>query len=116
MINGLHIVIYSKNAEKDRSFFKDVLKFPNVDVGNGWLIFSTPPSELALHPSVENNKHEAYLMCDDIEEQIKTLEQAGCSCAPIKDEGWGLLTSFTLPGGGSIGLYQPMHALPPRGI
>jgi len=112
VINGLHIVIYSKDADKDRAFFKEVLKFPNVDAGQGWLIFTAPPSELAIHPAKESGKHEAYLMCDNVEEQVKTLEQAGYSCTPIIDEGWGLLTSFFLPGGGSMGLYEPKHKIP----
>jgi catechol 2,3-dioxygenase-like lactoylglutathione lyase family enzyme len=33
MINGAHVIIYSKDAEADRSFFKDVLGFHSVDVG-----------------------------------------------------------------------------------
>jgi hypothetical protein len=90
------------------------LKFPYVDVGHGWLIFETPPSELACHPSESSVKHEAYLMCDDVKAQVKKLEEVGCACKPITDEGWGLLTSFTLPGGGKLGLYQPKHSLPPR--
>ena len=112
MITGLHSVIFTKDAEKDRVFFRDVLKFPNVDVGGGWLVFSTPPSEIAFHPAEVNDKHEIYFLCDDVETQIKELEASGCSCAPIKEEKWGRVTAFTLPGGGSVGLYQPLHAQP----
>ena len=112
MINGLHVVLYSTDADKDREFFKRVLKFPNVDVGDGWLIFAAPPAELAIHPASESGKHEAYLMCDDVEAEVRALQEAGCSCTPITDEGWGLLTSFTLPGGGTVGLYQPRHDSP----
>ena len=60
MINGLHVVIYSTDAEKDREFFKNVLKFPNVDVGDGWLIFAAPPAEMAFHPATEGSKQGAY--------------------------------------------------------
>ncbi len=35
MINGAHVIIYSTDAEADRAFFRDVLKFPHVDVGHG---------------------------------------------------------------------------------
>ena len=115
MINGLHVVIYSTDAEKDREFFKNVLKFPNVDVGDGWLIFAAPPAEMAFHPATEGSKQEAYLMCDDVEAQVESLTEAGCACAPIVDEGWGLRTSFTLPGGGAIGLYEARHDRPPQG-
>lgn len=114
MITGLHAVIFSKDAARDRAFFKDVSKFPNVDVGQGWLILAAPLSEIAFHPSEDDNRHEIYLMCDNVEMEIKTLEQACCACSAIMGEDWGLLTSFTLPGEGTVGLYQPKHASPPR--
>jgi hypothetical protein len=31
---------------------------------------------------------------------------------PVRDEGWGLLTAMTLPGGGELGLYEPRHPSP----
>jgi len=34
MINGAHVIVYSKDAEADRAFFKDVLGFPHVDAGH----------------------------------------------------------------------------------
>jgi hypothetical protein len=67
MITGAHSIIYSRDAEADREFLRDVLKLTNVDVGHGWLIFGLPPTEVAVHPSERNNEHELYLMCDDIE-------------------------------------------------
>lgn len=42
MINGAHVVIYSKDAEADRALLKDVLKFSFVDAHAGWLIFKLP--------------------------------------------------------------------------
>ncbi len=51
MISGAHVVIYSKDAEADRAFFRNVLGFKSVDAGHGWLIFSLPPGEAAFHPS-----------------------------------------------------------------
>ena len=50
MITGAHVVVYSKDPEADRTFFKDVLKFPSVDAGHGWLIFAMPGAEVAFHP------------------------------------------------------------------
>ena len=50
MISGAHIIVYTKDAEADRAFFKGVLGLPAVDVGDGWLIFGLPPSEVAFHP------------------------------------------------------------------
>jgi catechol 2,3-dioxygenase-like lactoylglutathione lyase family enzyme len=42
MISGAHIAIFSKDAEADRAFFRDVLGFSSVDAGHGWLIFALP--------------------------------------------------------------------------
>jgi catechol 2,3-dioxygenase-like lactoylglutathione lyase family enzyme len=49
MISGAHVVVYSKDAEADRAFFRDVLGFKSVDAGHGWLIFALPPGEAAFH-------------------------------------------------------------------
>jgi catechol 2,3-dioxygenase-like lactoylglutathione lyase family enzyme len=112
MINGAHVVIYSKNAEADRAFLRDVLGFRHVDVGHGWLIFGLPASEIAVHPSEENDQHEFFLMCDDVEAEIRRLGAQGVTCEPVNDLGWGRLTRIRLPGGGMLGLYQPKHARP----
>ncbi len=111
-VSGAHVIIYTKDAEADRAFFRDVLKFNSVDVGDGWLIFALPPSELACHPDGENNSHELYLMCDDIKEFTNEMKALKISCTSIEDQGWGLLSQVTLPGGGSLGVYQPRHARP----
>lgn len=112
MITGAHSIIYSTNAEADRAFLRDVLRFPNVDVGDGWLIFGLPPSEVAVHPSDKNNEHEFYLMCDDVEALITRMKEQNVPCDPVQNQGWGLLTNVTLPGGGKLGIYQPRHARP----
>jgi hypothetical protein len=112
MINGAHVVIYSKDAEADRAFIKNVLKFKYVDVNNGWLIFALPPSEVAVHPSDENDMHEFYLMTDDLDLEMANLKKAGVSFEPVTQEGWGRVTRIRLPGGGTVGLYQPRHARP----
>jgi hypothetical protein len=112
MITGMHAVIYTRNAEADRAFFRDVLGFGSVDAGDGWLIFAAPPSEIAFHPTVSNDKHELYLMCDDVQGEIARLGSMAIKCTAISDEGWGLLSTVRLPGGGDLGLYQPRHAIP----
>jgi catechol 2,3-dioxygenase-like lactoylglutathione lyase family enzyme len=109
MIAGAHVILYSKDPEADRAFFKDVLGFPAVDAGHGWLIFALPPAEAAFHPAVENDRHEFYLMCDDVEAEIRTLASKDVSCSAVVEERWGSLTRITLPGGGEVGLYQPKH-------
>ena len=112
MLIGAHSIIYSANSEADRVFLRDVLGLPNVDVGDGWLIFGLPPSEVAVHPSNENNLHELYLMCEDIEAFVMEMSTHDILCGPVQDQGWGLLTELTLPGGGRLGVYQPRHARP----
>jgi hypothetical protein len=112
MINGAHIIIYSKDAEADKSFIKNVLKFQYVDVNRGWLIFKLPPSEVAVHPSDENDLHEFYLMTDNLDSEIRTLKEAGVVCDSATQQNWGRSTRIKLPGGGSLGLYEPRHARP----
>ncbi len=109
MINGAHVVIYSKDAEADRDFFRDVLGFRSVDAGHGWLIFALPPAEAAFHPGEEHDRHALYLTCDDVRATIGALAKQGVTCSPIAEERWGITTRFTLPSGGEIGLYQPLH-------
>jgi hypothetical protein len=112
MLIGAHSILYSKNPEADRAFFRDVLKLPNVDVGEGWLIFGLPPAEVAVHPSDKNDIHEFYLMCSDVEELVSEIKKHGIECGPVQDQGWGLLTQLTLPGGGKLGVYQPRYNRP----
>jgi catechol 2,3-dioxygenase-like lactoylglutathione lyase family enzyme len=109
MITGAHVVIYSKDPDADRAFFKDVLKFPSVDAGHGWLIFAMPGAEVAFHPSEKNNVHELYLMCDDLKEMMESLKKKKVACGPVHEERWGSITRLKLPGGGEVGLYQPKH-------
>lgn len=109
MISGAHVILYSQDAEADRVFFRDVLGFPSVDAGHGWLIFALPPSEAAIHPSEKNGSHELYLMCDDLALEIASLRDRGVACGPVHEERWGSVTRIKLPGGGELGLYQPRH-------
>jgi predicted enzyme related to lactoylglutathione lyase len=113
MITGVHAVIFTTDAERDRAFFRDVLEFPSVDAGDGWLIFALPPAELAAHPAEQGDQHELYLMCDDVEATVAELKAKGVDVArPVSDEGFGRVTAIRLPGGGELGLYQPRHPSP----
>jgi hypothetical protein len=112
MITGAHSIIYSKNPEADRAFLRDVLGFPHVDVGGGWLIFGLPPAEVAVHPSDENDVHEFYLMCDNIETLLALMKKHRIECSDVHKMDWGSLIQIKLPGGGKLGIYQPHHARP----
>ena len=111
MISAAHIVVYSKNAEADRAFFRDVLGFKSVDAGHGWLVFALPPGEAAFHPSDQNGAHELYLICDDLKAEMASLAKKDVKCSEVQEARWGSITKMRLPGGGALGLYQPKHPL-----
>jgi len=109
LIAGAHVIVYSKDAENDRVFSRDVLQYPAVDAGHGWLIFALPPAETAFHPSEKNDMHELYFMCDNLKSTVESLKGNQVNCGPVTEALWGSLTPICLPGGGTIGLYQPKH-------
>jgi hypothetical protein len=109
MISGAHVIVYSKNAEADRAFFRDVLQFASVDAGHGWLIFALPPAEAAVHPSDESGAQEVYFMCDDLKAEMASLAKKNVECSEVQEARWGSITKMRLPGGGEVGLYQPRH-------
>jgi catechol 2,3-dioxygenase-like lactoylglutathione lyase family enzyme len=109
MIFGAHMIIYSRDAAADRAFFRDVLGYPSVDAGHDWLIFTLPPAELAVHPSDDEATHELYLMCDDLSAEMVALEEKGIRCSEVEEARWGWVTKIHLPGGGTVGLYEPRH-------
>jgi hypothetical protein len=82
--------------------------------GQGWLILALPPAEIAFHPAAGNDKHEIYLLCDDIAVTVQSLEKQKVNCDPVTELGWGLLTHLSLPGVGRLGLYQPKHRMAAR--
>ena len=114
MIYGAHVIIYSKDADADRAFFRDVLKYPSEDAGHGWLIFALPPAEVAVHPSDQNGVHALYFMCDDVQALIAEMKANKVDCSAVDEQRWGSITRLTLPGGGTIGVYQPKHPSPIR--
>jgi predicted enzyme related to lactoylglutathione lyase len=110
MITGVHALIYTKQPDAVRAFFRDVVRSPHVDAGRGWLIFALPPAELGIHPAEGEESHELYLMCDDIDRTLTELAAKGINAAgEISDQGWGRVTSITIADGVTIGLYEPRH-------
>jgi catechol 2,3-dioxygenase-like lactoylglutathione lyase family enzyme len=117
MISGTHVILYSRDAEADRVFFRDILGFNSVDAGHGWLIFALPPAEAAFHPAngnVDRNAagnvgHELYLMCHDLPAEMAALADKGVRFSAVQEARWGSITRLLLPGGGQVGLYQPKH-------
>lgn len=110
MINGAHVILYTRDADADRAFIRDALGYPAVDAGDGWLIFRLPPAEVAVHPTESENRHEFYLMCDDLASTLSELSAKGVETSgSVSDEGWGLLGSIKLPSGADLPLYEPRH-------
>jgi catechol 2,3-dioxygenase-like lactoylglutathione lyase family enzyme len=113
VITGVHAIVFSPAAEKVRAFFADVLGMSSVDAGGGWLIFALPPAELAVHPADGTDRHELYLMCDNMEDTLAELRAKGVEVArEVSDQGWGLLAALRLPDGGELPIYQPRHPSP----
>ena len=113
MINGVHAIIFSREAEKVRAFLGDVLGLSSVDAGHGWLIFALPPAELAVHPTDADSRHELYLMCDDIHATLADLRGKGVEIArDVADQGWGLVAAIRLPDGEEFPIYEPRHPSP----
>jgi catechol 2,3-dioxygenase-like lactoylglutathione lyase family enzyme len=117
MMIGAHVLLYSKDSDADRAFFRDVLELRSVDAGGGWLIFALPPAEVAVHPADGESAGQnflptqLYLMCDDLQATIKSLEAKKVKCTSVSKERWGIRTTIKLPSGGEIGLYQPTHPM-----
>ena len=118
MIIGAHTLFYSKDPEADRAFLRDVLGLKAIDIGHGWMIFTMPPSEAAVHPADDDDgggsdhsmmTSHVYFMCDDIEKTLAELAKKSVRCATPKNERWGIVTTIPLPSGGEVGLYQPLH-------
>jgi catechol 2,3-dioxygenase-like lactoylglutathione lyase family enzyme len=109
VISGAHVVVYSRDADADRAFLRDVLGLPATDVGGGWLVFPLPPSEVAVHPYEKNDLHELFLLVDDVDAFMATMRGRGVACSAISEQRWGRLTKITLPGGGTLAVYQPKH-------
>ncbi|MET0227662.1 MAG: VOC family protein [Actinomycetes bacterium] len=110
MIDGAHAILYSDDPDATRAVLAKVLGTRSVDAGGGWLIFALPPAEIAVHPAEKGGRAELYLMTDDVAATVAALRAEGIEVArPVSDQGWGLLTAITLPGGVELGLYQPRH-------
>lgn len=109
MFTGLHAILHTREPERLREFFRDILEWNHVDAGGGWLIFAAPPTELAMHPIDGPTHPQLYLMCDDLDATIAKLKAKGVTCTPITQQRWGRLTSIRLPDGSELGLYQPQH-------
>lgn len=112
LISGAHVMIFSRDEDADRAFLRDVLEIPCIDSGGGWLIFKLPPAELGVHGGDNNDVHQLYLICDNLDAAVETLAGKGVACDEPRSASWGRFTDVPLPGGGTIGLYEAHHERP----
>src|SRR6185436_11888961 len=115
MITGVHTMFYSSQAPQLRAFIRDKLGFQATDVGGGWLIFDLPAAEMGCHESHDadgkrSGTHDISFYCDDIYKTVAELKSRGVEFTQdVKDEGYGLVTRFKVPGGFDLQLYQPLY-------
>jgi hypothetical protein len=108
-------MFYSSQPEELRAFLRDKLGFGCSDVGEGWLIFDLPEAEMGCHPAdpakgAPSGTHDISFYCDDIEKTVAELRYRGVEFTDqITDQGYGLVTHFTVPGGFDVQLYQPRY-------
>jgi predicted enzyme related to lactoylglutathione lyase len=118
VITAVHTLVYADDAEAARAFFRDVVGWPHVDAGEGWLIFHTGPSELGVHPTSAPwadervaMHHEISLVCDDLAATLANLRARGVDVTQdVRDDGWGVTARIAVPGAGEMMIYEPRHA------
>ena len=114
---GVHTLLYTSEPEKLRAMLRDVFGWRHVDAGGGWLIFSTPPAEMGVHPAEgptfdSGVRHQVSFMCDDINATVAELRRKGVEfVGEPQDEGYGITIVMNLPGGCEVMLYEPRHPM-----
>jgi catechol 2,3-dioxygenase-like lactoylglutathione lyase family enzyme len=112
-IRGIHGLFYSSDPEATRRFFRDAVKLPGSDIGDGWWIFDLPEGDLGVHPvedPADAGNHDVSFYCDDIQGTVAAMRERGVLFTkPIEDHGYGLVTYFTAPGGLTVQLYEPRY-------
>ncbi len=105
----LHGLFYTTAPEEAREFLRDKVGLATFDSGGGWLIFDLPAADLGCHPS-DRAYQEPSFWCDDIDATMAEMGGRGVKFnGPVREEEWGRVTSFDLPGGGPVLLYQPKY-------
>jgi|SRR5579862_681733 len=116
-IIGAHMLLYSSQADRLRALLGDAFGLKSVDAGHGWLIFSPPPAEVAVHPEepatdVSGGHHQLTFMCTDIGTTITGLREKGVQFeGEPHEERFGVVAMMKLPGGVKVMLYEPRHPM-----
>lgn len=109
MIKGVHALFHTTEPEAARAFIRDKLGLPYTDVGDGWLIFDAAAGDVGCHPS-DRAFHAISFYTDDLDATMAGLRSKGVELSPTVEEQWGVWTTFELPGGGPVQLYQPKYS------
>ena len=106
---GLHGLFYTTTPDEARAFLRDKVGLSAYDSGGGWLIFDLPSADVGCHPS-DRAYQEVSFSCEDIDASVAELSERGVRFnGEIREEEWGRATSFDLPGGGPVLLYEPKY-------
>lgn len=113
MIRGIHGLFYSSDPEATRAFFRDQVKLPGADIGDGWWIFDFKEGDLGVHPiskPEDAGDHDISFYCDDIHGTVADMKGRGVEfTADVADHGYGFVTYFKAPGGITVQLYEPKY-------
>src|SRR4029078_6758480 len=101
------------DPEATRAFFRDKVKLPGSDIGEGWWIFDFDEGDMGIHHVEEASDagwHDVSFYCDNIHGTVADLKSRGVKfTAPVADHGYGLVTFFEAPGGVKVQLYEPRY-------
>ena len=104
MSEAVQAMVHSRDPDADIAFARDVFGIACAPVGGGWLLFTLPPGQSGLDPTGEDDAHQLYLTCRDLDQATALLTARGAVAFYIGDGGGLRTVSITLPGGGRIRL------------
>jgi hypothetical protein len=102
MSDSVGAMLFSRDPEADTALLRDVFGLACTPAGGGWLLVALPPGQSGLDPSGEDDAHQLYLTCRDLDQAIAALAARG---RDARDTGDGVrAVSVALPGGARIRL------------
>jgi len=100
MFFGVHLLLYSRDPEADRAFFRDVLEISVVDAGHGWLIFALPPAELGIHPAEAPALGTTPRAGPGVGNRLHDVQEPGPHAGHARSQRGSSAQKFERPGGG----------------
>ncbi len=70
-------MLFSKEAEADGNFLRDMLGFQSVGASHDWLIFALPPAD--------NERPELYFLYYDLKAEFPALERKSFTCSEVQE-------------------------------